>query len=155
MKVKNCVGCGRDKPISDFALRVNGRLDARCRPCRAAYQHAHYLKHRERYIARAAASRSKLRRERLKLILDHLVESGCVDCGETDPLVLEFDHLSDKSFNIGEEFSTRSWDAVIAEMEKCDVVCANCHVRREAKRSNTIRFRLATIPRQRRLFWSG
>jgi hypothetical protein len=57
-------------------------------------------------------------------------EHPCVDCGETDPLVLEFDHLADKRFNIAKGMRDRSWQAVLDEIAKCDVVCANCHRRR-------------------------
>jgi hypothetical protein len=46
--------------------------------------------------------------------------------------VLEFDHLRDKRFSIGQDISRRSWRSILAEMEKCEVVCANCRRRRTA-----------------------
>jgi hypothetical protein len=58
-----------------------------------------------------------------------------VDCGESDAVVLEFDHLDEKTASISELVScaatTRSVDAEIA---RCEVVCANCHRRRTARR---------------------
>jgi hypothetical protein len=66
----------------------------------------------------------------------------CADCGEADPVVLEFDHLRDKKFEVGNGFSERGWESVLAEMEKCDVVCANCHRRRTAERRGSLRWRL-------------
>ena len=63
----------------------------------------------------------------------------CVDCGETDPIVLEFDHLGDKSFCIGTGFRDRNWQSVLDEIAKCDVVCANCHRRRTARRGGFAR----------------
>jgi hypothetical protein len=55
--------------------------------------------------------------------------------------VLEFDHLEgeDKSFNIGQALSYRNWQSILDEIEKCDVVCANCHRRRTARRLGALR----------------
>jgi hypothetical protein len=58
---------------------------------------------------------------------------------ESDPLVLEFDHLRDKEFSIGSGIRDRPWKNVLAEMEKCEVVCANCHRRRTNRRGGFIR----------------
>lgn len=45
-------------------------------------------------------------------------------------MVLEFDHLGDKQFTTARRFRYLKWETVLAEMEKCDLVCANCHRRR-------------------------
>jgi hypothetical protein len=37
----------------------------------------------------------------------------------------------------------RNWDDVLAEMAKCDVVCANCHRRRTARRGGFLRAAVA------------
>jgi hypothetical protein len=66
-------------------------------------------------------------------------ERACVDCDEIDPLVLEFDHLGGKKFTIGEGLRNRSWRAILDEIAKCDVVCANCHRRRTALRAGSAR----------------
>lgn len=70
----------------------------------------------------------------VSLLLDYLREHPCVDCGESDPVVLEFDHLFEKSFTIADGLKSRSWEAVMAEIQKCEVVCVNCHRRRTAAR---------------------
>jgi hypothetical protein len=71
-------------------------------------------------------------------VMEHLLTHPCVDCGESDPVVLDFDHLPgfEKRFTISRAVgaSTRSWKAIHAEIEKCEVVCANCHRRRTAAR---------------------
>lgn len=54
---------------------------------------------------------------------------GCVDCGTTEG-VLHFDHRPDEVKCFGLKHVERSWDALIAEMAKCDVRCARCHGRR-------------------------
>ena len=54
--------------------------------------------------------------------------SGCTDCGENNPIVLDFDHIRDKKYNISRMIHDGfSWKAIVKEMEKCEVVCANCH----------------------------
>lgn len=53
---------------------------------------------------------------------------GCVDCGEKNPIVLDFDHLKDKKYNISRMIHDGfSWKAIMKEVNKCEVVCANCH----------------------------
>ncbi len=61
----------------------------------------------------------------------------CVDCDvQYPPYVLEFDHVDPKTklFNVGNASSAPSMEALIAECDKCDVVCSNCHKTREYKR---------------------
>lgn len=67
----------------------------------------------------------------------------CVDCGETDPIVLEFDHLQDKKFAISAGIRNRNWADVLDEIAKCEVVCANCHRRRTIMRGGFIRAAVA------------
>ncbi|MGH7929584.1 MAG: hypothetical protein ACREQV_17510 [Candidatus Binatia bacterium] len=63
----------------------------------------------------------------MQLIVDHLRTHPRVECGEPDVLVLEFDHLGDKLFSISRGLLDRPLQAVLDEMAKCEVVCANCH----------------------------
>jgi hypothetical protein len=58
----------------------------------------------------------------------------CVDCGENDPVVLEFDHISNKKKSVANLANSGvSLDAVKQEIAKCEVRCANCHRRKTAK----------------------
>ena len=55
-------------------------------------------------------------------------DSGCMDCGESNHIVLDFDHLKDKKYNISRMIHDGfSWAAIKKEIAKCEVVCANCH----------------------------
>lgn len=74
---------------------------------------------------RTRDKRSQMRR----LIQDVKTNKRCVDCGEDYPhWILEFDHLRDKDFTIGAcHTHTLSLDILQREIEKCDIVCANCH----------------------------
>src|SRR6266581_1725746 len=67
--------------------------------------------------------------ERARQKLDALKSRPCADCGvQYPPYVMQFDHRdpAEKSFGIG-RLITRAWDRMLAEIAKCDVVCANCH----------------------------
>ena len=85
------------------------------------------------------ARRRQVKLERMVWLVQYLREHPCVDCGETDPVVLEFDHLREKLFGIGQMLADRPWRDVLAEIEKCEVVCCNCHRRRTARRGNFLR----------------
>jgi hypothetical protein len=139
--VRRCGKCGEEKSIDEFAWRrkAKGQRDNYCRPCRAKYKQAHYAANRQRYIDSARRRTRAVFSERLDFLIGYLREHPCVDCGESDPIVLEFDHLRDKSFGIGEGFRDRAWQSILDEMAKCEVVCANCHRRRTAKRGGFAR----------------
>lgn len=141
-----CARCGRHKPPDAFNWRrvARGQRDTYCRVCRAEYKHEHYAANKQRYIDRAAISKRQLQTERMTFLVEYLRSHGCVDCGETDPLVLEFDHRGDKAFNICSALNGRRWETVLSEIEKCDVRCANCHRRRTARQRNSTRFKLIT-----------
>lgn len=54
--------------------------------------------------------------------------SGCVDCGIKNHIVLDFDHLRDKKYNVSQMVRDGfPWKQIKKEIEKCEVVCANCH----------------------------
>lgn len=119
------------------------KLDSYCRPCRAEYGRMHYAANRQRYIDQAQRRKEELRATNYKLLIRFLRANPCVDCGEDDVLVLEFDHVSGKSFQIAAALRDRFWAEIVAEIneiKKCDVVCANCHRRRTAQRGGWARF---------------
>jgi hypothetical protein len=139
--MRRCGRCGQLKPVEAFAWRRKrkGQRHNYCRPCHAAYHREHYLANRDRYIAQAAKRKEALMRERTRFLLEYFAEHPCTDCGETDPVVLEFDHLGDKLFTIGQALANRNWESILAEIDKCEVVCRNCHRRRESRRSGALR----------------
>jgi hypothetical protein len=140
-EIRKCYRCGELKPVHEFAWRRKKRdqRDSFCRPCRSAYGREHYEANRQRYIDQAAEVKRRLRRERTLYLIEYFKAHPCVDCGEADPIVLEFDHLRDKSFAIGRALTRRRWEAILEEMEKCEVVCANCHRRRTSQRRGAFR----------------
>ena len=88
-----CGRCRCEKPVEEFAWRrkARGQRDNYCRPCRADYKQEHYAANRQRYIDAAGRRRRRVIAERVALLVEFLRAHPCVDCGEADPLVLEFD----------------------------------------------------------------
>ena len=139
--LRRCGRCGETKEPDAFAWRrqAKGQRDNYCRTCRAAYKQEHYAANRTRYIDNAQRRKRVVITARVVLLVEFLATHPCVDCGEADPIVLEFDHLADKSFSISRGIRDRNWVSVVREMAKCDVVCANCHRRRTARRGRHLR----------------
>ena len=142
---KRCGHCQELKPVDAFAWRnrAQGKRAPFCRSCQAEYNRKHYIANKALYKARAVDYKRRCLTERTRLLLDFFVLHPCVDCGETDPVVLEFDHLRDKQFEISAMLTYRRWEAVLAEIEKCEVVCANCHRRRTSSRCGAMRVLLS------------
>ena len=77
-----------------------------------------------------ARERNKVAREQgRKFVWDYLSTHPCVDCGECDPVVLEFDHVEGiKVASISSMVAMGySIPTIQKEIEKCEVRCANCH----------------------------
>jgi hypothetical protein len=73
-------------------------------------------------------------------VLRYLVEHPCTDCGEHDPVVLEFDHVGEKTATIARLVSDGAELGILAdEISRCEVVCVNCHRRRTARRASAAR----------------
>jgi len=76
------------------------------------------------------------KRHRVKIrerLLDFLSTKKCIDCGEKDPIVLDFDHIDpDNKFkSVSQMLSGHySWKSVFAEINKCEIRCSNCHRRK-------------------------
>lgn len=82
---------------------------------------------------------SKARRKALfAAFADAEKTRGCVDCGERDLRVLQLDHVRGvKSFAISKaQHATKDIPTFLAELDKCDVRCANCHQRVTYQRRN-------------------
>lgn len=86
----------------------------------------HYQRNKEAYVARA----KDRRRMNMSFIQEFKSNAGCSDCGITDHRVLEFDHLPGKGKTAGVgEAALRGWsqERLLREIERCEVVCSNCH----------------------------
>jgi len=129
--MKICSRCKQEKSSSKFNKKGNG-LGTYCKECNKQYLKEHYRKNTEYYIEKAKRYFHKISRK----ILDYLEQHPCIDCGEVDIVVLDFDHRDPKKKVASVRTIARqtcSWEKVKNEIAKCDVRCANCHRRHTAK----------------------
>lgn len=125
-----CTKCGKEKELeSNYYKHKLGRggYRAHCIPCSKDF----VSQSPERLLERMYAARRRNR----AFMWEYYSTHPCVDCGEADPLVLEPDHLvkEDKLDNLSRlVHGTRSLAVIQRELDKCEVVCANCHKRRTA-----------------------
>ena len=132
MTGKRCSTCREIKPLSEFN-RLGKASDGRqynCRECNKAYHYANWDRHMEQIRSRTRTQIDKNR----KLVVEYLSAHPCVDCGEPDIVVLEFDHVGTKRGVVTQLFSY-STKRVLAEIAECEVRCANCHRRTTARRA--------------------
>jgi len=131
--MRACTKCGEVKPLDQFppVRRGEPKLQTWCRDCFAAYGREYYRKNREVQKARLLRNVAVTRTENRRRIIEYLLTHPCVDCGETDIVVLEFDHIGNKVADVSTYASGgRTWARIEAEIEKCEVRCANCHRRK-------------------------
>lgn len=110
MELKKCSKCRKDKPVAEFYYRqTEGRLQAYCKKCLCEHQI-------ERWIQRKK---------------DAITYKGgkCIHCGYSkNYAALEFHHRDphekDCDWN---KLRLKKWSSIVAELDKCDLLCANCH----------------------------
>lgn len=81
---------------------------------------------RKEYLKAAVTKR----RRTLKLRAIGIMGGNCVLCGyDKHPGILEFHHVDPitKSFGVSNGGFSRSWQSIYDEIQKCILVCANCH----------------------------
>ena len=148
-----CPWCGRSKPASDFHWRNlhRGERNTICGECFTAYRREHYRLNRKEYIKRNAHLLRERGKRWSRRLWAHLAANPCVDCGETDVTVLEFDHEDPSSKRTVVGAIARGgypWAVVEAELVKCKVRCANCHRRRTALQFAWPKLQLAVRERE-------
>ena len=102
-------------------IKKNGVVSRYCKLCRAATD------------KQASKVKRLANRQRYYQILKTL---SCIDCGESRPATLQFDHRdpSTKEFAISKYLGKKvPWERILKEMTKCNVRCANCHAIRTAE----------------------
>lgn len=133
-----CTKCGTEKDLGSFRPHKgykSGR-SSQCNTCYDNYTKQYYLKNKQKIIQRSKLSNIKTKEKMRSYVLDYLSKNPCFSCGESDIVVLEFDHLDDKKYNVAELLRDGSFRKLKAEISKCQVLCANCHRRKTAKDFN-------------------
>jgi 5-methylcytosine-specific restriction endonuclease McrA len=113
----------------------------KCKSCNKEYQQKWYQENKKLQSQKVSINRNKNKKLNRDYIFEFLKNNPCKMCGESDILVLEFDHLHNKKYNISEMLANGNClEAVKKEIEKCQVLCANCHRRKTAIEQKTYRF---------------
>lgn len=129
---KICTRCKQERDAeSDFNWKDKNRgvRHARCKSCQSQISKNHYENNKQAYVARARARDAIVIPENRKRLITYLACHPCVDCGQKDVHVLDFDHvIGEKLRHISMMVKVGySWAAIEAEIAKCEVRCANCH----------------------------
>lgn len=131
--MKICTNCKISKLEAEFSPRKPRGLSSWCKDCKNK-SIEEYRKNDAGYHKRKSAKQRERRVSTRQKIWNFLKDHPCVDCGETNPIVLDFDHQRDKLFNIGDAVRRGfGWHAISEEIKKCLVRCANCHRIKTAK----------------------
>jgi len=133
---KRCGSCAEYKAVGEFSTRrADGHsLKSYCRPCERSFNRSYYRdKDHPKQRNRVRANSARYRARNHQFVWTYLEQHPCVDCGESDPIVLEFDHVSDKVCNVSDLASSQAArHRIETEIAKCVVRCANCHRRKTA-----------------------
>lgn len=131
--IKECKKCDNLKELREFrSAKTKSGVVSYCIPCENQYKVEWHLKRRV---------------EIKNWIYNHLKSNPCVDCGESDVLALDFDHVrgARKRYNIAHAFMLTGMTVKKLETEiaKCDVRCGKCHRIRTHIASNSWKYRMA------------
>ena len=136
--MNECTKCKNKKTLDEFNFK-NKKLGIRHRQCRSCTRlliKDHYSKNREYYLSKTLVRNSAIKSEINIFMRDYLLKNPCIDCGESDITVLEFDHKGEvpKLMAVSSLVRARySLKKVRDEVDKCEVRCANCHRRKTAR----------------------
>ena len=141
--MRTCSKCGQSKKDNEFSWSIGGlKKHSRCNSCRAEERMEYYERNKAKELKYKASRQIEKRETARKFVVHYLTTHPCIDCGETDPMVLTFDHVKgSKKMNVSQMVNQGySLQAITAEIEKCEVRCANCHMRVEKQRRGTVYF---------------
>lgn len=130
--MKTCRGCQQVLPYSEFGVNKakSDGLQTQCKGCRNKYAKSWYNGNRQEHRKRIRKSRIKLKQD----VYDYLLQHPCA-CGESNPILLEFDHDDPltKTNSIARLVGYGMRNQVFQEIEKCTVRCVVCHRLRTAE----------------------
>ncbi len=106
-----------------------------CRKCENIYSQKYHKNNKEKINKRKVDKNSQRYTEKRLYIVEYLLNNPCVDCGESNPVVLEFDHVKGQKVKKISSIINYGMNTLKKEIAKCEVRCANCHAKVTAKRA--------------------
>lgn len=102
-----CSKCHEPFSAKESLYREDHRIRGLCRKCLYKYQN------------------KRLNRRKAQAVV--YLGGSCKECGRTGhPVIFDFHHRGDKEFEWG-RLRRKSWDKIVKELDKCDLLCAPCH----------------------------
>ena len=128
-----CNSCEEWKDPEDFNWRYKalGIRHPTCRECQRYFSRNWYEgSAKERHKENVHRRKKEVREIAQEFIYQYLSTHPCESCGESDRRVLEFHHLNEKEYAISEMVNGGySTPKILEEINKCSVLCSNCHRR--------------------------
>ena len=134
MATRVCTKCGIEQDLGNFSWSIPGiKRHSRCKTCRAKDRLEYYGRNKERELEYKWARQQRKRDEARRYINSIKSKRQCADCGTKDVEALTFDHVrGEKKMNISQMVNQGySKKALDDELSKTEIVCSNCHMKRE------------------------
>jgi len=122
---KYCSKCNKEKSADEFHINSKNKKDGLsswCKICQKEHKKQDYIKNKSRYI--------ETFKRNTKWWFDIKKNLKCERCGFNHPAALDFHHKDpyQKEFILGGRNSYKKNETkILKEMEKCEVLCSNCH----------------------------
>lgn len=127
-KVRICPKCGKEK-----ILRSKKWI---CRDCQILAQKKHYNANRLIEIKKRRDRSERIKREHYEYLIS-IKSVPCIDCRLSFPhYVMEFDHVGGSKVNNVSNMLGGSFEKLLLEIAKCEIVCSNCHKGRTWRRNH-------------------
>jgi hypothetical protein len=124
---RKCSRCETVKSIDDFNFknRKTGTYQSICKECCKLERRETYGK----YKSKISAKNKRNAKKKNDWYREYKSKIKCERCGENHPACLEFHHLEPdkKDLEVSQLINTYSIERTISEIEKCIVLCSNCH----------------------------
>ena len=127
METKVCSKCKVEKSLTFFNKRIASKdgYSSYCKQCNSESLKNHYYSNKEYYYNKSRNYYLELK----EWFINYKQTLKCSKCGESRHWVLDFHHKdpSIKDGTIAQMLINSSRENLIQEIDKCDVLCANCH----------------------------
>lgn len=142
--MKLCTKCKIKKSFDEFYTDKHKKSGYRsnCKTCTAKSKANYYKNNKQAF--RKASKKSITRNQ--EYVYNFLLKNPCCKCGESEPMCLDFDHIDPKSkdANICSLiFNCVSLDKLQSEIDKCQVLCANCHRKKTAQEVGSFKYKMS------------
>ena len=122
-KMRECGKCKIEKDNGEFYKNRNNLktgLSSYCKDCQKANKKIHYANNKENYITNGLKNK--------KWFMDYKRGLECNRCGFSHPAALDFHHKDPSTKEIRfDRVSKNNQEKIMKEIEKCEVLCSNCH----------------------------